>query len=723
MRRSAFFFFLIVTGTILGAPPLPPIEVGTPRATMRTFLGAMNDYRAGVANDDPQLRARLDDALLCMDLSALEAANREAAGREAAMLLKETIDRIFSLNLQEIPNSAELHRWQVNDTAIALVRQDSGEQRGDYLFSSSTVARARTLYERVRNLPYQAGGTGAHYEEMKSRTQPGTTLLAPIQTETPRETMRTFLRAMNDYVQGVKSDDPKLRNRMKDAVQCLNLTDISPLLRDEKGEESAVLLKEVIDRVIYVDYSKIPDTQDDPAWRLKGTSIRISQVQEGERKGEYLFSADTVANIKNYYEIVKDQDYISGGKGALYREPWLEANVPAWARSKTLEVANWQWIGLFLAILIGLIIRTITAWLVLFAKKLADKSRTKWDDRIVMAIDRPIALLSASFFWFVAVYALRFSGNAQKILLIAVQVIFSLALIWLLFKLADLFTEYLKSLTDRTESTLDDHLVPLLKRALRIFVIVFGILVTVQNLGVNILSLLAGLGLGGLAFALAAKDMCANFFGSLMIFLDRPFQIGDWVVAGGTEGTVEEIGFRSTRIRTFYNSLISVPNSVLANANIDNMGRREYRRIKAHFGVTYDTPPERLEAFIEGIKNIVKANPFTRKDYFHVVFNSYGDFSLEVMLYCFLKVPDWSTELVERQNIYLEIHRLAHELNVEFAFPTQTLHMETFPEKKPVRGTAPVDREQLATTAAEFGGDGRLARPGGLGLFTPPYKE
>ena len=134
------------------------------------------------------------------------------------------------------------------------------------------------------------------------------------------------------------------------------------------------------------------------------------------------------------------------------------------------------------------------------------------------------------------------------------------------------------------------------------------------------------------------------------------------------------------------------------------------------------TPPEKMEAFLEGVKNIVEANEYTRKDYYHVVFNGYGNSSLDVMLYCFLKVPDWATELVERQNIYLEILRLASEIGVDFAYPTQSLHIETFPEKEGVREPHRIDEEALAAGASAFGPDGSKSSPHGRGLFVPPYK-
>ena len=547
--------------------------------------------------------------------------------------------------------------------------------------------------------------------------------LKPVETGSPRETMQTFLKAMVDYKKGLDTDDPGLKARLDDAVRCLDLQQFPLLSREDRGRESAILLKEVMDRVIMVDYSRIPDESDVESWTLKDTEITIAKQADGENAGEYLFDYNTVNQAHTWYQKVKHLPYIGSTTGAGYREPWIERNVPDWAKSTTILFPNWQWISIFLSILLGLVVKTVVTWVVHGLKKVTERSKIEWDDLVIESIERPAGLIAAAIFWYFAVHALRFEGAALTVMSMLVQVVLSVAVIWAVYRLVDVVTAWLKVVTGKTETTLDDQLVPLVRRALRIFTVIFGVLVTIQNLGVNVLSVLAGLGLGGLAFALAAKDTCANLFGSIMIILDRPFQVGDWVIVGAVEGSVEEIGFRSTRVRTFYNSVISVPNSVMANANIDNMGAREYRRIKTFFGLTYDTPPEKMEAFIEGVKNIVKSNNYTRKDYYHVVFNSYGPDYLEVMLYCFLKVPDWATELVERQNIYLEIYRLAAELKVEFAFPTRTLNIEQMPEKTNVRPPHEVDDMALAASAAAFGPGGALAKPGGMGLFTPPHLE
>jgi len=185
-----------------------------------------------------------------------------------------------------------------------------------------------------------------------------------------------------------------------------------------------------------------------------------------------------------------------------------------------------------------------------------------------------------------------------------------------------------------------------------------------------------------LAFALAAQDTIKNFFGSLMIFVDRPFQVGDWITSGDLDGTVEEVGFRSTRIRTFRNSVMSIPNGVITNQMIDNHGLRVYRRFMTTIALTYDTPPELIDVFVKGLKQIVEDHPKTRKDYYEIHFNNMGSSSLDVLFYIFFNVPSWTDELVARHEVLLEIVRLAEHLGVNFAFPTQTLHVETFPEKK-----------------------------------------
>ncbi|MEZ4814910.1 MAG: mechanosensitive ion channel family protein [Bdellovibrionota bacterium] len=391
----------------------------------------------------------------------------------------------------------------------------------------------------------------------------------------------------------------------------------------------------------------------------------------------------------------------------------------SWMESVFFGYRASQWLTLFLIIFTSVLLRNFSKYFLSFIRVLVSRTKNKWDDEILEAIEKPFVWIFLGLVCFFSVHALGFEGMVLKTVTTIAQVLLSFGLVWSLYRLTSVVVEFLLGWASKTDTEIDDHLIPLLSKSLKIFVLTAGILVSLQNIGVNVYSLVAGLGVGGLAIALAAKDTAANFFGSIMIFLDRPFRVGDWVKFGEYEGTVEAIGFRSTRMRTFYDSQIYVPNSIVANSHVDNMGRRRFRRAVAKLGVTYDTPPQKLEAFLEGIKNIIVANPFTRKDFFHVVFNEYGNFNLEIMVYFFLKVPGWSEELVQRQNVYVEIYRLAEELGVEFAFPTQTLHIDRgMPKEKKLESI-----EELKRKAEDFSEKGKLSKPQGFGIFRPRYKE
>jgi MscS family membrane protein len=193
---------------------------------------------------------------------------------------------------------------------------------------------------------------------------------------------------------------------------------------------------------------------------------------------------------------------------------------------------------------------------------------------------------------------------------------------------------------------------------------------------IRITPIIGALGVGGVALAFAAQDTLNNFFGSITVLFDRPFGIGDWIVIGDIEGTVERVGFRSTRVRTFYNSVVTIPNSRMVNTHVDNYGARRYRRIRIDIAITYSTPPEKIDAFCEGIRELVRLHPYTRKDYYHVYLNQFAASSLDILLYLFLEAPDWSTELRERHRLFVDIIRLARRLGVEFAFPTQTVWLQ-----------------------------------------------
>jgi len=341
-----------------------------------------------------------------------------------------------------------------------------------------------------------------------------------------------------------------------------------------------------------------------------------------------------------------------------------------------LTVPMWQWVSLLVLIFVGVCLDLFVrvGLRVLVARWLA-KYKAAAEKKDVTRTLRPIGLFVAGVFWVLTFKSLGIDGVAGTVILAATKIYTSFMGVLSAWRLVHLVAEVAEGKARKTDNRFDDVLVPLLRKTAKIFVVVMGFVYAANALNMEIGPLIASLGIGGLAVGFAARDTVENFFGSMAVILDRPFDIGDWVVVDDVEGTVEAVGFRSTRIRTFYNSQVTVPNGNLVRATVDNYGRRKYRRWKCHIGVQYDTPPESLIAFTEGIRELVRTHPFTRKDYFQVWVNEFADSSINVLIYIFHEVPDWTTELRERERLMVDIMRLADALGVEFAFPTQKVHL------------------------------------------------
>jgi MscS family membrane protein len=279
-----------------------------------------------------------------------------------------------------------------------------------------------------------------------------------------------------------------------------------------------------------------------------------------------------------------------------------------------------------------------------------------------------------------------------------------IAMAYLFIRMSDIGACVASSWAENTESKLDDQLIPLLRQALRSLILVLALLFALDAMGIDVWKLAAGVGIGGLAFALAAQDTIENLFGSVNIFVDKPFQIGDWVKIAGVEGVIEEVGFRSTRVRTFHNSVVTVPNSKITNANIDNMGLRPRRRVKLLINLTYDTKPNQMRAFVEGTRAILARNPDVQQTY-EVHFYSMSSSSLDVLVYYHLVVPGWHEELTARSHVLLQIMRLAEEINVSFAYPSTSVYLESTPDK-PLGPRDDLSFEDAQIIANSFGPDG-----------------
>ncbi len=515
-------------------------------------------------------------------------------------------------------------------------------------------------------------------------------LLEPVDTSGPRSTLASFLAVMDEAITLYREEGDRegARALVVDAVRCLDLGQVPPTVAETVGFETALRLKEVLDRIPVPSARHIPDAAQmeeelTGSWSVPDTPITIEQVVEGPRAGEYLFSPETVARSEEFYERVKDMDYKRRStKGANYEQYQLGAGkflgrwvarLPDWTKQSFQGQAVWQWIGLALCLAIG---SALAALVYTGGQRLAGSRKH------LAAYVLPLTLMGISVLIEVVAEEIHLTGGAFTTIALLLSAIFFLGGVRLAAVVLNQIASAVISTAHLRPEGVDSQLVRLAFRVLIIAVTAALIIGAADRLGLPAYSLLTGLGIGGLAVALAARETLANFLGSVVIMFERPFRVGDWIKVAGQEGNVEDVGFRSTRIRTFYNSVVTIPSSEMVSASIDNMGMRRYRRVRTIIQVTYDTPSEKIEAFVEGIKEIIRTHPTTRKDYFHVVFNDFGAHSLDILLYFFIVAPDWSEELVERQKVLLEIVRLAERMGVRFAFPTRTLHVESLPDEK-----------------------------------------
>ncbi len=331
----------------------------------------------------------------------------------------------------------------------------------------------------------------------------------------------------------------------------------------------------------------------------------------------------------------------------------------------------------FAIILLTFIVRAIVLYIIDHKiTALVEKTDTELDDKLVAAVNKPISYFILLQGFYLSTIYLQLSEAVDKLIYNVYLLAIAFIGLYLIFRVIDVLSYYLHREAEKTDSTLDDQLVPLLIKSLRILVLALGILFILDNFGYNIASILAGLGIGGLAFALAAQDTVGNVFGSITIFSDKPFQLGDWIRIGDSEGTVEDIGFRSTRIRRFDQALIALPNNHFTKSAVVNYSAMNKRRIKFNLGLTYGTSTSQMREVVAGIKKIIEDDSRFDHSFYMVKFDDFGAYSLNIFIYCFTKTTAWHEFLTVREDFNLAIMELVENLGVEIAFPSQTVYLD-----------------------------------------------
>ncbi|MCO4745555.1 MAG: mechanosensitive ion channel family protein [Proteobacteria bacterium] len=485
------------------------------------------------------------------------------------------------------------------------------------------------------------------------------------------------------------------------ASQCMELPE------GASGGHAAVQLKQLLDaRGLLMP---VPDLSIDPNYVDENGRSQViplpaalpAVVLQRGADGEWRYARSTVEQIPDLYAATFSP-----------LSQWFQQRLPATFYTRILGLHLWQYTYALLLLLaawgIGRAANIILRGQITRA---VERLGIKLDAATALSIQPPlsVAIASAALLW--GISDLQLGVQLSAALFTLVTFVLSFAVVIFASRLVNLGSQVASDYAAKTDSRLDDQAIPLLRQASQLVVWTLGLLFVLQNNGVDVFSLVAGLGIGGLAVALAAQDTLANVFGSVTIFADKPFQVGDWVKVGSVEGTVEEVGFRSTRIRTFYNSLVTIPNSAFNSSNVDNMGLRHRRRVKMVLGLTYDTPADKVSAYVEGVRAILATHPYVERTY-EVHFYNLGGSALEILVYYHLVVPGWTEELESRSQNLMEFMRLADELGVSFAFPSTSVYVESTPDR-PMPAHEVGELEALENTAAAFAPGGALARPGG----------
>jgi MscS family membrane protein len=339
----------------------------------------------------------------------------------------------------------------------------------------------------------------------------------------------------------------------------------------------------------------------------------------------------------------------------------------------------WRIVAFFLSVLVSLVAGKLLRYYLMLLSARCEKKDRSVEALLLKAVSRPMILASfAVGLWIGTTVLTGFSESFRQMVDTVFRVLNASVFGYILYCLVDVVDYYLDRVSSKTESKMDDMLLPLIGKSIRITVVTVVVLQIAQSLSDKpITSILAGLGVGGLAIALAGQDTVKNLFGSLVIVADKPFEIGDRIVFEGNDGPVESVGFRSTKIRTLDGHVVTIPNSEMVNKVVKNISKRENIKKVMNIGVTYDTPPAKVERALEILRDIFKDHEGMDPEIPpRIYFNDFCDSSLNIIVLFWYHPPEYWDFLAFCECVNIEILKRFNEEGIEFAFPTRTLYLK-----------------------------------------------
>jgi MscS family membrane protein len=545
--------------------------------------------------------------------------------------------------------------------------------------------------------------------------------LEPPDTFSPRGTISTLESSINGAWDLFTARDPSWRPSLQRAVRCLDLSDLPSEVAWQLGTERALLLKEILDRIEQPPLEEIPgqaavEERNLRQWTLPHTEITLVRINEGERSGEFLFSGRTVHRLPEFYQRVRHLPYQPGREGGHYDAirsgaltpivGGLTARLPAWTRVEIGNQLLWQWVVVVLCLLVGIglaiaAFRTGQRW--------RDREPSAMRHRVAPFVFPLVVIALVQFELEVFSRFIRLAGGVYHVGRLVLLAIAHLAIAWLIAAALTVIGESVIRYTRAGRRALNAQLLRLSFRIVTIVVVTGYLFIAAERLGLPVPALVAGLGVGGLAVALATQGTLENLIGGLILYADQPVRVGDFFRFGNQVGAVEDIGIRSTRIRTLGRTVVAIPNSDLVKMPLENFARRDKTRLEAVLRLRMETTPEQLRYVLSRLEQMLAEHPKLSDEGRRVRFVGFGAYSLDVELVAISPTTNWDEFLAIRQDVFLRAMGVVEEAGTRLAVPVQVeLGGQDAPFDEQRRGEAAEAtrrwREQGQLRVAEYAG-------------------
>ena len=522
--------------------------------------------------------------------------------------------------------------------------------------------------------------------------QPDTVLV--VRTGSPRQTLQSWLdhtRRAEVLTKAVIEEQThenlfRTASNARRLLAHLDLSQTPAAVRNEVGLRATYALHDIMLRVAMPPMEEVPDwdafEESAPGkWRLPGTPITIVLVEAGPRAGEYLISATSVSDAPRFYDRIR---HLPLQQPSLF-DSWTEAApqltgplipaalvdaLPDFSKKIAFGTPIWK-------IVLGMLALAIA--LTLFVLLQRWFGRRTPGSRLAATIHRallPIAGMGLTWILYQFLQVeLNTSGAFARLSGSALSVVTYLVLAWLSWLAVLTIFEWIISSPKIPEQSLNANLLRLCARLVGFLGAVLVLALGAQSLGIPVLGVLAGLGFGGLALALAIRPTLENLMGGLILFVDKPVQVGDFCSFGEHTGTVEEVGMRSTKIRALNRTLISVPNANFVNMELVNWARCDKMQILTVIGLRYETEPDQLRLVLARLREMLFAHPKIERTTVRVRFVGYGAYSLDVQIRVYALTQEWNEFYAIREDVFLRVNKIVAESGTSFAFPSQTLYL------------------------------------------------